>query len=217
MWKNDHFDIITNDLWEERLTFPDLNENFTYSLASCIRGLECANEMISNPKWLLTANQMRMRLNDHFVAGSFVRSYGKLIDERIDASMLGLVYPFGIYKAEDEHMISTVQEMEKKIVIHGGVHRYELDQYDGWVYEKMPRNKGAGAWPLLNFWMSIYYLLKGDRNKAEKYYNWVLNNLSSEDGYMPEQIFDNSLQISVSPLLWSHAMFIIASKFLNYV
>ncbi|MCX6676349.1 MAG: glycoside hydrolase family 15 protein [Methanothrix sp.] len=213
-WEIDHFDIVTTDLWEERLTFPDLEDNFTYSLAACIRGLECANALIVNNKWQKVSRQMREQLEKHVVNGYFVRSYGKLKDERIDASLLGLVYPFGIYKADDPKVILSVREIEKKLVIDGGVHRYEFDEYDGWIYEEIHRKKGAGAWPLLNFWLSIYYSLKGDGDHAVECYNWVLDKVN---GYIPEQIFDNELQVSICPLAWSHAMFIIASKLLGYI
>lgn len=211
-WGEDHFTIIANDLWEERLAFPDLEENFTYSLAACIKGLECANLMIPNDRWFEISKQMRKQLHKHFIKGYFVRSYGKLIDKGIDASMLGLVYPFEIYKADDARIISTVEEIEQKLIIDGGVHRYENDEYDGWMYEEMHRKKGAGAWPLLNFWLSIYYSLKGNKGRAEMYYDWVLNRV---EDYIPEQIFDNNIQISIYPLVWSHTMFIISSKFLG--
>lgn len=236
-WENDHFNMVTNDLWEERLTFPDLNENFTYSLAACIRGLECANSMNHNDNWITVSEQMREQLDKHYLklnnvgkdcldshnkeekqrsSGYFVRSYGKLIDKSIDASILGLVYPFNVYKPDDPRIISTVEEIESRLVMKegitkGGVHRYEFDEYDGWMYEEMHRNKGAGAWPLLNFWLSIYFSQKGDKDKAKKYYDWVLN---QSNDYIPEQIFDNKLQVSIRPLLWSHSMFVIASKFL---
>jgi|WetSurSiteA1Bulk_404760.scaffolds.fasta_scaffold05799_3 glucoamylase len=223
-WRADHFEIITNDLWEERLTFPDIQENFSYSLAACIRGLECSNEMMPNDNWLSVAEQMRKRLDQHFVGEHFVRSFGDLIDDKIDASMLGLVYPFGIYSANDPRIISTVKDIENKLARDGGVHRYEFDQYDGWFYEGVHRNKGAGAWPLLNFWLSIYYCLKAnmtnkktDGDKARKYYDWVFSNLKEEEMYLPEQIFKNNLQKSISPLLWSHAMFILATEYLKNI
>jgi glucoamylase len=212
-WDEDHFTIVTNDLWEERLAFPDLKENFSYSLASCIRGLECANSIISNERWLRISGQMREQLEKHFVDGHFVRSYGRLIDRNIDASILGLVYPFEIYNENDPRVISTVKEIEKRLIINGGVHRYEFDEYDGWMYEEMHRRKGAGAWPLLNFWLSIYHHLSGNRSDAEKYYKWVLDNTND---LLPEQIFDNNIQISICPLVWSHVFFIIASNFLGY-
>lgn len=213
-WDEDHFTIVTNDLWEERLAFPDLKENFSYSLAACIRGLECANSIISNERWLRISGEMREQLEKHFVDGHFVRSYGRLIDKNIDASILGLVYPFEIYNEKDPRVISTVKEIEKRLIINGGVHRYEFDEYDGWMYEEMHRRKGAGAWPLLNFWLSIYHHLSGNRGEAEKYYKWVLDNTNE---LLPEQIFDNNLQISICPLVWSHVFFIIASSFLGYV
>jgi len=214
IWEKDHFNMITKDLWEERFTFPDLKDNFTYSLAACISGLECANSMIANKRWLMVSEQMRMQLEEHFVDNYFVRSYGKLTDRYIDASMLGLVYPFKIYKADDLKIISTLDEIENKLIINGGVHRYEMDMYDGWMYEMINRRKGAGAWPVLNFWLSIYYSIKGDNVKAKKCYRWVLDNVNK---YIPEQIFENKIQISISPLVWSHTMFVIASKHLEYL
>lgn len=213
-WDNDHFKRVANDLWEERFAFPDLKDNFTYSLAACISGLKCANQMINNKKWVTTANQMKKQLEKHFVGKAFVRSYGKLIDNSIDASTLGLIYPFEIYDANDSKIVSTINQIENTIVINGGLHRYKFDVYDGWTYHNLKRNKGGGAWPLLNFWMSIYHSLRGEKDKAKRYYKWVLDKVGN---YIPEQIFENDVQVSVSPLVWSHAMFIISSKFLGYV
>jgi GH15 family glucan-1,4-alpha-glucosidase len=212
-WKGNYFDEVTNDLWEERFTFPDLEENFTYSLAACIKGLECANIFMPNEKWMTVAKQMRERLEKHY-EGYFFRSYGKLSDKRIDASMLGLVYPFEVFPPNDERIVASVEEMERKLVMNGGLHRYEHDEYDGWIYKTMHRKKGAGAWPLLNFWLSIYYARLGHKEKALQYYNWVLDRVQK---FIPEQIFENDLQVSVSPLCWSHSMFVIATKELGYL
>jgi len=215
VWEKDCFTLITNDLWEERLCFPDLQENFSYSLASCIKGLRCANALVPEKKWLKVAAEMEARLDDHY-ADFFVRSYGKITDKRIDASIIGLVYPFEVYEANDIRIVSTINEIEKRLSVNGGIHRYEHDDYDGWLTEGEHRKKGSGAWPLLNFWLSVYYERKGDMNKAKQYYNWVLKRIR-DDCFIPEQIFENDIQVSVSPLLWSHAMFIIASDKLNYL
>jgi GH15 family glucan-1,4-alpha-glucosidase len=212
-WKNDHFTVVTNDLWEERLTFPDLKENWTYSLAACIRGLECANAIMPRERWSEVANMMRKRLENHCET-YFFRSFGELSDKRIDASMLGLLYPFEIFAPSDPRVAATLKEIEKKIVVNGGLHRYEHDEYDGWMYETQDRRKGAGAWPLLNFWISICYARVGNREKALQYYNWVLDKIK---GFIPEQIFENNIQVSVSPLCWSHSMFVIASRELKYI
>jgi GH15 family glucan-1,4-alpha-glucosidase len=213
VWNGIHFTEVANDLWEERLCFPDLEENFTYSLASCIKGLRCANEIIPTANWFTTAEEMKKRLDNHF-DGFYVRSYGKLPDKRIDASIIGLIYPFEIYDVNDPKIVASVKEIENRLVFNGGVHRYEHDEYDGWMYEGKHMKKGAGAWPLLNFWLSIYYALKNDEEKAKEYYFWVLDKIK-DSFYIPEQIFDNDLQVSVSPLLWSHIMFFLATKHLK--
>lgn len=212
VWDSNHFKLNTNDLWEERLCFPDLDENFTYSLASCIKGLTCANELLPNQIWVKVAEEMKHRLDMHY-KDFFVRSFGKIPDNRIDASVIGLVFPFEIYDPNDFRIINTINEIERKLSKNGGIYRYEHDEYDGWMVEGEHRKKGAGAWPLLNFWLAIYYKRKGDTGKAIYYYNWVLDRIN--DDYIPEQIFDNDIQVSVSPLLWSHVMFIIATKELN--
>jgi GH15 family glucan-1,4-alpha-glucosidase len=146
----------------------------------------------------------------------FARSCGRIPDTRIDASIIGLVYPFEVYDANDQRIVASINEIEKKLVINGGLHRYEHDEYDGWMHEGVHRKKGAGAWPLLNFWLSIYYSMKGDKEKAEQYYDWVLEKMDNSN-HIPEQIFENDIQVSVSPLLWSHAMFALASQQLGKI
>ena len=128
--------------------------------------------------------------------------------------MLGLVYPFGIYGANDKKIINTINIIEKKIVKNNCVYRYENDLYDSFRFSGINGRRGAGFWPLLNFWMSIYYSIKKDKKKALNYY---LNIIDTINNYIPEQIFDNDIQKSPSPLAWSHAMFVISSKYLGLI
>jgi len=216
VWNKDHFKLVTQDLWEERLCFPDLEDNFTYSLAICAKGLECANKLVPNKIWEKTSNEMKKVLLKNF-KNNFYRSFGKINDERIDAALLGLVWPSELIPAKDKRMKKTIEIIEAIIVKNFGVYRYENDEYDGWMYKKkIHYKKGAGYWPLLNFWMVIYYRECGNNNKALKYYNKVLNDMKGKK-YIPEQFFNNKIQVSVSPLCWSHSMFVIASKKLGYI
>ncbi|MBD3164259.1 hypothetical protein GF323_03600 [Candidatus Woesearchaeota archaeon] len=213
IWKKDHFSEVIQDLCEERFSFSDLKENFSYSLAACCKGLLSANKLIPNRKWLDTANQMKATLLENS-KNNFIRSFGKLKDENMDASLIALAWPFGIVRPKNRIMANTVKKMENSIAKDYKVHRYEKDMYDGWMHKKLHRKKGAGYWPLLNFWFAIYYS-KVNRKKALRYFNQVLTDLSSK--YIPEQIFDNNIQVSVKPLAWSHAMFVIASAKLGYI
>ncbi len=211
IWSRDHFNVITQDLWEERYCFPDLKENFAYSLAACYRGLMCANELFPKKRWIKTANEMKKTLLKQ--KRYFSRSSGKLRDKEVDASLLGLVWPFDIVKAKDNKIKNTVKIMEQTIAKDYKVYRYANDRYDGWMHKKHQRKKGAGYWPLLNFWMAIYHIKAKDRQKASKYYNKILKDI--KDNHIPEQIFNNSVQKGVKPLCWSHAMYIFANSMLR--
>lgn len=214
-WKETHFFHNTVDLWEEghRQTSSKLENNFAYSLAACADGLKLADITVCCEDWTTTRKQMIKRIEMAYDPNKkyFLRNYGKISDYNIDASLLGLVWPFEIIKANDERMINTVQKIEELLIIDsGGVQRYQFDYYDG----EGSGQEGAGAWPLLNFWLSIYYSLKGEKNKASGYYQWVLERIHKYNNFIPEQIFSDD-RIGVYPLAWSHAMFIIASKFLE--
>ncbi|MBW2991445.1 hypothetical protein KY348_07130 [Candidatus Woesearchaeota archaeon] len=214
-WNGKTFNILTQDLWEERLTCEESEDTHTYSLAACAHGLELANKIIPDKKWFKTSEEMKKRIMDSYSDkdGYFLRTFGKLSDKTSDASLLGLVYPFSIVKPEDKKMISTVEKMEKEIVKNKGVYRYAYDYYDSFKKQGIDFRRGAGSWPLLTFWLSIYYSKLGNKEKALEHYNAVLERI---DKYIPEQLFDNDIQKSVNPLCWSHAMFIFASKELGY-
>lgn len=215
-WGGQHFTRHTVDLWEEteRQTTITMENNITYSLASCARGLLCANELIPNIRWEKTAKEMLEKINQAYSRedGYFYRNVGKIADKNIDASLLGLVWPFEIYSPLDKRIISTVKKIEENLVIDGGVHRYQFDYWDS----EGEAQEGGGAWPVLNFWLAIYWLLSGDKKKALKYYLWPIEKLEPTHGFLPEQILSD-FRVSIYPLAWSHAMFVIASKYLGFI
>lgn len=214
-WKGKYFFRNTVDLWEEghRKTSTKMENNHTYSLAACARGLLLADKIITNRNWRNAAQQMIERIYAAYdkKRKRFLRNHGKISDPNVDASLLGLVYPFEIVSPTDIRMIRTVEAIERHIVVDGGVHRYQFDYYDG----EGTAQEGGGAWPILNFWMSLYYTLKGDTQKANAYYWWVVEKIG-DDNLIPEQIF-NDFREGIKPLAWSHAMFLIASKYLHYL
>jgi len=123
------------------------------------------------------------------------------------------VWPSEIFSPKDPRIINTIKKIREKNEKNYGIYRYPNDKYDGMVNFGKLTLGGAGFWPLLNFWMSIYYSKLGDKKNASKYFNSVIKRV---DKYIPEQIFNNKKQISVLPLCWSHAMFVIAAKELGH-
>ena len=73
---------------------------------------------------------------------------------------------------------------------------------------------GAGDWPLITFWYIIVLSQSGRKIEARKLFDEQIKKFKN---FIPEQVFDNQLQVSVSPLCWSHSMLVIASKELGYL
>lgn len=215
-WGKTYFIPNTIDIWEEthRQTSTKIENNFTYSLAACARGLLCANEIYPNHFWKETAMQMLKEIDEayHPKDGYIFRNQGKISDPNVDASLIGLAWPFKIYEPDDERMVKTIDKIEEKLVIDGGVHRFEHDYYDG----EGTAWEGGGAWPLLNFWLSLYWTLRQNKKKALAHYNWVIDRLDKYNGYIPEQIF-NDFRKGIYPLCEAHALFIITTKYLGYL
>ncbi|MFA5070281.1 MAG: glycoside hydrolase family 15 protein [Patescibacteria group bacterium] len=212
-WNKKYFLPNTLDLWEDgyRKTSSVMENNFTYSLAACARGLLCAHQILPNKAWEAVARQMIREIEEAYSLSDeyFYRNAGKISDKNIDASLLGLVYPFEIIEPDDKKIKNTVQKIEENLVVGGGVHRFQFDYFDseGTAWE------GGGAWPILNFWLAIYWVLAGNKKKALAYYTWVLDRV---ENYIPEQIFPD-FRKSINPLAWSHAMFVIASRYLGII
>ena len=211
-WSKNCFKVPTYDLWEEKVALPRLKQVHTYSLAMCKKSLECAVEILGpNKKWSECIQQMKKVLERCYSNEYFVKTYGKVVDRTLDSSSLGLVWPSGAFDAEDPRIVSTVERILQKNCIEEGIHRYPKDKYDGRMSFGELCLEGGGAWPILNFWISIYFCLAGKRQEALKYFNWVVERVEKK---LPEQI-KNGKPASIIPLAWSHAMFIIAGKFLG--
>lgn len=219
-WNGKTFDMPAQDRWEMRNTYPDLEDNHTYTLAACINGLEKANRINTSSKTQKTIKEMKARLDKayqrceeedrkSFGKYYYFRKHGKLPDPIVDSSVLALVWPFEIVNAGDERMKNTTRVVEEVLVRRGGVMRHECDIYSGWKYHTLDRWEGAGAWPLLNFFMSICQVKQGNIDKARQYYDWVIDKYEE---YIPEQHFENEIQQSITPLAWSHAMFVFATR-----
>jgi GH15 family glucan-1,4-alpha-glucosidase len=215
-WKKNCFSIPSFDLWEENVALPKYRQVHVYSLTSCIKGLECALKFEENENWKTTLKQMKrvfLKCLDYSKnLGYIPRVFGKKIDTTIDSSLLTIAWPWEQLQANNEIMIKTIENILKENEFSGGILRYKCDRYNGQTKLADLSLGGGGVWPILNYWTSIYFCLKGEKEKSLKYFNWVSE--KSLDGYLSEQIKENK-PASIIPLAWSHAMFIIALKFLS--
>ena len=131
----------------------------------------------------------------------------------VDASLIGLFVPYGIFTPDSTEAQSTIARIEQDI--HhpgGGVYRYPQDTY-----------YGGGEWLLLACWLGWYYAENGQHDKAADLLKWVESQADAQ-GQLSEQVLDHMLAPvfleeweqrwgkNANPLLWSHAMLIILTE-----
>jgi len=200
------------DCWEE---FPD--HGHPHTLAAIYGGLRAHTELTGKDHQSITDAIRKQLLAGAEIFGHFV----KFADSpAVDASLLGLAVPYGVVAPDDPIMLKTVEQIEATILRDGGLHRYADDSY-----------YGGGAWILLTAWLGWYYielatkgldLDPGLQQKIQNCQSWI-EACAGNNLHLPEQVAENltvqsyySIWVErwgeiASPLLWSHAKYIILS------
>ena len=213
VWDSTHFTIMTQDLWEHFFTYPEMKGSFIYSLAACSCGLSRAYGIMGKEQYLAASDQMRKAVEESYNR-FFPRSTGLNPDLTPDTSFFALIWPYRLLEALDPRVKASAERLFSELDSSGILHRYSYDDYDGFRFQGIDARRGSGSWPIANFFASIYLSLSGEKDKARHYYDQVIQRID-ENNNIPEQIFTNSIQRSIKPLAWSHAMQVIASSFLE--
>ncbi len=214
------------DLWEERQGI------FTFTSSTVYGGLMAASNFAKEfgeqelaEEYAQGADRLKKAMDRYlylekekrFARMIVFRKDGSYeIDATIDASLYG-IFAFGAYLPSDEKVENTMRQVEKELwnPISGGVARYENDSY----YRSRPQEKG-NPWFITTLWLAQYYIAlaknKSDLGRVEKLIEWVSDH-ALPSGVLAEQIDAGSHEpISVSPLTWSHGMFIaVVQEYLN--
>lgn len=121
-------------------------------------------------------------------------------DPVIDASMLGLVFPYGVIPASDPRTEATLARIEAELTCPGvgGLFRYHGDGY-----------AGGNPWIITTLWAGLVHCEAGRRAEAERCLDWATQH-ATELGLLPEQVDARTGAPKwVIPLAWSHAMYIL--------
>lgn len=179
------------------------------TLGAVFAGLAAAARLLDEPRWFGAADAVRDELLLRYLhGGRFGRGPG---DERPDGSLLWLGVPFRVLPPDEARIVATVEAVRRQLTgPSGGIYRYPGDTY-----------YGGGEWLLLTSSLAWHDAIAGDVEAARAAQAWVRAQ-ARPNGDLPEQVTSGSQEPAMvepwvrrwgpvaTPLLWSHAMFLIA-------
>lgn len=196
------------DCWEE---FPQ--HVHTATLGAIYGGLSALAKIEHSHQFDDTLAAIRAAILEKAVyKGYLVKFPGSFT---VDASLIGLAVPYNVFDLDDPLIKNTIQRIEISLLRGGGVHRYPTDTYFG-----------GGAWSLLTAWLGWYYARTGSQVQAQAALQWIEAQATSA-GDLPEQVpldlndpnyyepWVDRWGPPATPLLWSHANYLILAKALE--
>lgn len=211
----------TYDLWEEKLGVH------TFTCSTVYAGLRAAEKFAKkfgstedSRKYAKAAEEIKEAIlkylydakGKYFIKRIYYDDEGNMQrDMVVDVSSFYGVFEYNILPVDDERLISSVKKTMEKLWCMtqcGGLSRYEGDMY----YRK--HNGKENPWIISTMWLCEYYIERAknlkDLKQAEDLLTWTTEK-AFDSGVLSEQLDpDNSQPLSVAPLTWSHAGFIIA-------
>ncbi len=205
------------NLWEEHRAVH------TYTSSTVYAGLKCAagfarlygdNDLAR--KYSTSADEIKAGIENHLYdeeLGRFLRSIDPR-DETVDASLYA-VSQFKVLPPDDIRVVNTMKTIEEKLSVKtdiGGIARFYGDKYHQ-VFDYDPEIIPGNPWFICTLWVAQWYIHKAksisDLKKPTNILLWVTER-ATETGIMAEQLnpYDGS-PLSVSPLTWAHATFVI--------
>lgn len=200
-------------LWEVRSG----REHFTHSKAMAWLAFDRAirsAEMFKLPGPLEEWCALRDRIHADVCArgfdaetGSFVRVYGS---KELDASLL-LLPAIGFLPPQDPRIVSTVEAIERRLLVNGLVLRYD----SATASDGLPA--GEGVFLACSFWLADAYLMLGRGDDALRLFNYLLS-LRNDVGLLSEEYDPRTRRLVGNfPQAFSHlALVNTASNLANY-
>ncbi|BCL82953.1 glucan 1,3-alpha-glucosidase [Ktedonobacteria bacterium brp13] len=137
-------------------------------------------------------------------------------DMTLDSSLCGL-FQFGMFMAHDEQIERTMQQLEQTLWVKtdvGGMARYENDYYHQ-VTQDLSKAQG-NPWFICTLWLAQYRIAHSttlsELSLALPLLRWVCDHIL-DSGVIAEQVDPfSSAPLSVSPLTWSHAEYVMTVR-----
>ncbi len=206
------------DLWEEKIGI------FTSTTATVCAALIAAAKFAkvfydSERQDVLNAAAREMK--DAMLTHLYDKQLGRFIkaiypdgshDPTVDSS-LSFIFLYGPFDAGDEVVVNTVSALINRLWLRtdvGGMARYENDRYF-----QVSKDTQGNPWFLCTLWLARWYIAKAtsveELSKGLDLLSWTVKH-SLQSGVLGEQLNPyTGAPISVSPLVWSHAEFVLTA------
>jgi GH15 family glucan-1,4-alpha-glucosidase len=209
----------TFDVWEERTGI------FTSTAAMVCSALSCAakfSKVFYDSERQSYLNEIVKQMKESIITHLYDKKLKRFIKAiypdnsrniTVDSSLL-MASIYGIFDSKDKAMKETVDAMVERLWLSegiGGLARYEDD-----AYHRVPESVHGNPWPVCTLWLGRWYSRTAksfeDLSKSLDILFWATKT-SLPSGLLAEQLnpFD-AKPLSVSPLVWSHAEFVMAAK-----
>ena len=122
------------------------------------------------------------------------------VDATVDASLLGLAYPFAVLAHDDARLAATVDAVERELRAGPGLLRYPGDTY-----------VGGNPWLLTRLWLGLARRAPGSEVPADGLADVAA--CATDAMLLPEQVdVDTGRPVWVVPLAWTHAFYALACR-----
>ena len=200
-----HWREPDSGLWEVRGAERQFVDSNALCWVALDRALKLASMRGSNgdlSNWTRNRDAIRESILEHGYdseLGSFVQCYGSKV---VDASALRLSM-VGLIDSQDPRMISTVKQVERRLMRHGLVYRYRGSD-DGLKGEE-------GTFVMCTFWLIDNYIMQGRMKEAEDLFQHVIS-FRNDLGLLSEEIDpENGEQLGNFPQGFTHISMINAT------
>jgi GH15 family glucan-1,4-alpha-glucosidase len=204
------------DVWEEQAgTFTSSTACVCSALSSAAKFAKVFYDSRRQEELNVVVAQMReavlTRLYDQKL-GRFVKAIRPdgTVDATIDSS-LAFTFLYGAFDAETAAVKDTMRAIRNRLWVEtgiGGLARYENDEY-----HRVSREVQGNPWFICTLWLARWHVAAAktleDLKEAMVLISWVVK-YASPSGILAEQLNPHdATPISVSPLVWSHAEFVL--------
>ena len=122
------------------------------------------------------------------------------IDATVDASLLGLAYPFAVLAHDDARLVATIDAIERELRVGPGLLRYPGDTY-----------VGGNPWLLTRLWLGLARRAPGSGHPADGIAD--VAGCATDAMLLAEQVDAHTGRpVWVVPLAWSHAFYALACR-----